>query len=307
MPRSSVFTLKASADDLDLSVLLVEPDVQPRCIVQMVHGMCEHKERYLPLMEFLAANGCICVMNDHRGHGASVKCADDLGYMYDGGWKALVEDLKVVTDWAKTSFPDLPLVLFGHSMGSLAVRSYTKRWDDGIRALIVCGCASDNPAKGAAKLMAAGFGKTKGWHFRPQLLQKLSFGAYNKPFAGEGYASAWVCSDRDVLEAYHKDPLCQYVFTANGWYNLMGLMEDCYGRSGWKMGNSRMPVHFISGAEDPCRTDDKAFYKAVDLMRSVGYCNVDAKLYAGMRHEIHNETARQTVWDDILSFIDAAI
>lgn len=297
------FTLRASADGLDLSVLMVEPEGAPRAVVQMVHGMCEHKERYIPLMEFLAGNGCLCVMHDHRGHGASVKSPDDLGFMYQGGWKALVDDIKVVTDWAKSSFPELPLTLFGHSMGSLAVRSYAKRYDSLIDALIVCGCPADNPAKGVAKMMAAGIGRLKGWHTRPQLLQNLSFGAYNKPFEGEGYASAWVCSDRDILEAYHHDPLCQFVFTANGWYNLMGLMEDCYGERGWAMANSRMPVHFISGAEDPCRTDDKAFYKAVDLMRKVGYCNVDAKLYPGMRHEIHNETGRAAVWNDLLGMV----
>lgn len=303
------FTINSNSDGLALAAAVTEPSGTPSGIVQLVHGMCEHKERYFPFMEWLSAHGYVCIIHDHRGHGASVKCADDLGYMYEGGWKALVEDIKTVGDWARREYPGLEFTLFGHSMGSLAVRSYTKRYESTIDRLFVCGCPSDNPAKGAGQLLAGAIGLIRGWHHRPAILQNMSFGAYNKPFEGETspsgkpYHSAWVCSDKDILEAYHNDPLCQYIFTANGFYNLMGLMKDCYSTKGWAVTKPGLPVHFISGAEDPCRTDDKAFYKAVDAMKQHGYTAVTAHLYPAMRHEILNETARQQVWDDILNLL----
>lgn len=303
------FTLKASADGLDLAVALAEPEGTPKGLVQLSHGMCEHKERYYPFMEWLAANGYISIINDHRGHGASVKSEDDLGFMYDGGWAALVNDLKVVGDWARAQYPGLQFTLFGHSMGSLAVRSYAKRYDSTIDRLIVCGSPSDNPAKGVGKAMAAGIEMLKGDHHRPASIQKMSFGAFNKPFEGEksstgrNYHSAWVCSNKDILDTYHEDPLCQFVFTANGFKNLMGMMQDCYGKKGWALARPKMPVRFISGAQDPCRTSDQAFFKAVSLMKAIGYEDVSGKLYPGMRHEILNETDRQTVWNDILSML----
>ena len=129
----------------------------------------------------------------------------------------------------------------------------------------------------------------------------MSFGAYNKPFEAEGWPAAWVCSDPDTLKAYHADPLCQYVFTASGFYGLLGLMQDCYDPKGWKVARPELPVHFISGAEDPCRVSDQALEKAAELMRGVGYRRVDVRLYPGMRHEILNETDRLTVWNDILT------
>ena len=79
-------------------------------------------------------------------------------------------------------------------------------------------------------------------------------------------------------------------------------MKDCYDPKGWAMSNRSLPVHFISGAQDPCRVNDQALEQAVDLMRQVGYTDVSLKVYPGMRHEIHNETGRQEVWDDILSY-----
>ena len=293
--------IEASTDGLQIAMMISEPVGEPKGIVQIVHGMCEHKERYIPFMEYLSAHGYICVIHDHRGHGETVLNEEDLGYMYKGGWNALVEDIRLVQNEVKANYPALPYTLFGHSMGSMAVRSFTKRYDDSIDTLFVCGCPSFNPAGKAGRILAGLIGLFKGEHYRSPLLQKLSFGSFNKPFESEGYPSAWVCSDKDTLEAYHKDPYCMFTFTVNGFKNLMDLMLDCYSPKNWKMSNPGLPVHFISGAEDPCRISDKAIRKAVDMMKRVGYSNTDLRLYPGMRHEILNETSRLQVWDDILA------
>ncbi len=283
--------------------LIYQAPSAPKGIVQILHGMCEHKERYIPLMEYLAENGYAAVCHDHLGHGEAVAAAEDLGYVGKDGWNDWVENSRCVTQWARDRWPGVPLTLFGHSMGSMVARSYTKRYDALIDRLIVCGCPSDNPAKGAGILMSRMFGRIRGSHFRPQLMQNMSFGNYNKPFASEGWPAAWVCSDPEVLKAYHADPLCQFIFTADGFENLLLLMKDCYSAEGWAMKKPGLPVHFISGAEDPCRVSDDALGKAVDLMKQVGYETVTLKLYPGMRHEIHNETGRKAVWEDILGYI----
>ena len=134
--------IEASSDGLRLAMLISEPVGEPKGIVQIVHGMCEHKERYIPFMEYLSAHGYVCAIHDHRGHGETVLNEEDLGYMYKGGWRALVEDIKLVQNEIKASYPALPYTLFGHSMGSMAVRSFTKRYDDSIDTLFVCGCPS---------------------------------------------------------------------------------------------------------------------------------------------------------------------
>ena len=147
--------IEASSDGLQLAMLISEPAGEPKGIVQIVHGMCEHKERYVPFMEYLSSHGYICAVHDHRGHGETVRSEEDLGYMYKGGWRALVEDIRLVQNEIKASYPILPYTLFGHSMGSMAVRSFTKRYDDSIDTLFVCGCPSYNPAGGAGRLLAS--------------------------------------------------------------------------------------------------------------------------------------------------------
>lgn len=319
--KDKYFTLPASADNIRLAVAIYEPDnlADAVGIIQIVHGMVEHKARYYSLMEWLTTKGFICVIHDHRGHGESANDSIELGYMGRGGWKALIADTKIVGDWARTEYgaggaqdtgagagkSRLPYTLFGHSMGSMVVRSYAKRYDDTIDRLIVCGSPSNNPAKGFGRALAWILGTFGGWHRRPKLLQNISFKGYNDRFSPENqrFVKAWTCSDLKVLEAVHNDPLCSFQFTTNGFYNLYGLMADCYGGNRWLVSKPEMPIHFISGADDPCLHDEARFNAAVEFLRSRGYRNVSAKLYPGMRHQILNEKNKTVVWNDLLALL----
>lgn len=296
------FTTLASAyDGLPLSVAMTAPEDGPKGVVQFVHGMIEHKERYYPLMEWLSGHGYVCIISDLRGHGASVRGKEDFGYFGKDGWKALVEDVKTVGDMARKEFSGIPFTLIGHSMGSLIVRSYLKRYDSSIDRLIVCGSPSDNPAKGAGKAIAKALQALTGPHHRSGLLQRISFAGYNNDFKADGYDRAWVCSDPEVLKAYHSDPLCSFIFTVDGFINLFELMSDCYSGEGWNVTRPDIPIRFISGALDPCRISDKAWDASVEFIRGRGYRDVVGRLYPGMRHEILNETDRATVWEDLLN------
>ena len=293
----------SNSDNLKISILICQPREHPKAVVQIVHGMCEHKERYIPFMEFLASHGFACIIHDHRGHGESVKSSEDLGYFYEGGYLALVEDIHEVTKVAKSEFPGLPVILLGHSMGSMAVRSYAKRHDDEICGLIVCGCPSRNGGAAVAKLAARAYALVAGRHHRPKLIQELAFGAFNRGFKGEESEHAWVCSDPEIVRNYDADPLCNFQFTNDGFINLFSLMQDAYRTKDWKAGNPSLPVLFISGEEDPCLINRKKFLEAVQAMKKVGYENVRHILYPGMRHEILNETGKEKVWKDVLEFL----
>ncbi len=300
------FTLRSAHDDLDISVMAVTPESSPKAIIQLVHGMCEYKERYVPFMEFLCSEGFACVIHDHRGHGASVKSADDLGYFYSGGWRGIVSDILTVNEEIRKMYPESPVYLFGHSMGSLAVRSFTKRYDNLIDGLIVCGSPSRNPAAGAGKLLAKFIAAFKSDRHRPDLIQKIAFEGFNKNFSNEG-RNAWLSTNKENVRAYNCDPLCNYQFTANGFIGLFDLMMDTYSDKGWNVSNPQLPIHFIAGSDDPCITSLKDFQAAADHMKKVGYACMTTKAYDGLRHEILNETGKEEVWSDILNYINGLL
>jgi len=297
-------TLLSRYDDLSLSVMVMTAEGETKGVLQIVHGMAEHKERYLDFMKYLSKNGYASVIHDHRGHGKSIKSEKDLGYMYSGGWKAMVDDVLLVQEWIKKQYPSIPTYLMGHSMGSMVVRSFTKRYDSTISGLIVCGCPADNPAKGFGKAISSITGLLLGDHHPSKLMNALSFGSYNKPFKSEG-ENAWLSANHDNVIAYNADPLCGFCFSANGFKNLMGVMSDCYSPKGWEAKNKELPVHFISGGDDPCRINDKSFYKAVNFMKERGYKSVSSKLYPGLRHEILLEKTAEEVFGDVVSFLNS--
>lgn len=299
MATIDTLTIPSAADGLPLSVCVAAPkDAAPKALVQLAHGMAEHKERYLPFMEFLADNGFAALINDHRGHGASVKSPDDLGYFYAGGAGALVDDLHQLTLWFRQRFPGRKLFLFGHSMGSLAVRVYRQKYDGDIDGLVVCGSPGANPAAGAGLLLNRVLTAFKGERYVSKLFINMTTGGFAKAFPDPSTPNAWLSVNQDNVRAYDADPLCGFPFTLNGYKALLELMRDAY--KAVPAAHPDMPVHFVSGSEDPCAPDKKGFDAAVECLRRDGYRAVTAKLYPGMRHEILNHADRQVVYDDLL-------
>ena len=148
-------TIASRADGLPLSVSVLRPEGEVRALVQLSHGMAEHKERYFPLMQYLADAGFACMINDHRGHGASVRSADDLGYFYKNGDTALVDDLHQLNAWFRAQYPVKKLILVGHSMGSFAARAFAAKYGDEIDVLILSGSPGYNAAAPVALALIA--------------------------------------------------------------------------------------------------------------------------------------------------------
>ncbi len=294
----------SEADGLSISTAAMIPDQKPyRAVVQLVHGMSEHKERYFPFMEYLAGLGYLVVIHDHRGHGKSVKAVEDLGYTYGGGAQAMLRDIGTVNRRLKAKYPDLPLILMGHSMGSLAVRAFAAKHDSCMDMLIVCG----SPSYNAAWPLGVAIAKTEkalfGPHHRSKLIETLSFGSSVLKFRKDKNCTAWICSDPQVAREYEDSQLCGFTFTDDGYLALFELMRRAYDVEGFSCTNPSMPVLFISGAEDPCLINVRHFAKAVRAMRRVGYRDVKGKLYPGMRHEILNEINKEQVYRDIAAYM----
>ena len=296
------FQLKSRYDGLNLSAMVVEPEQHdPEAVVQIAHGLCGNKERYIPFMEYMADHGVACVACDHRGHGKSVGSGEDLGYMR-GGYMALVEDMKQLTDWTASRYHDIPIVLLGHSMGSLAARMYIRKYDWELSGLILCGNPGYNNMAPVAMLATGFLCLFKDGRIRPVFLQEYASSRFNRKFASEGRL-AWLCSDPAVRKGMMSNPGNDYPVTANMMHNLLSMMVKTHSQQGWMVLNSELPVAFLSGEDDPVMGGENKLHDAAKLMTKVGYNNVTAAIFSEMRHEILNEVDKEIVWNDILDFI----
>ena len=280
--------LTSKQDELKLHVLLMEPEQSPKGIVQICHGMAEHKERYEPLMQMLCNNGYISVIHDHRGHGKSVKDVVDLGYFYDDSGKAIIEDAHQVTTWMKERYgEELPYHLFGHSMGSLVVRCYLKKYDDELDSLIVCGSPSENKAAKAAGFLAKTACKM-GAHKKGKFFQKMALGLYGKALGEDESENGWISYNKENVKAYDENPLDGFVFSNNGFLNLFLLMDATYNKK----------------ADDPCIGSKKQYAQAMTTLKKRGYNQVRGMLFLNRRHEILNEDDVEKVYDAVLHFLE---
>jgi alpha-beta hydrolase superfamily lysophospholipase len=291
-------TLTIPSGDLQLQAAVIAPE-NPKAVVVFVHGMAEHKERYYPFMTYLCEQGFACVIYDQRGHGATAVNPDDLGYFGKNGVKKLVEDTRTVIHWTRQQYAGLKLFLLGHSMGSMVVRCYTKKYDREIDGLVVCGSPSNNPVAGLGILVTHVFQLFKGERHRSKTVALMMFGPHVKKFKDEGIHNAWLSTNKVNVQEYNDDPLCGFKFTLNGYRVVMQLIRETYSPNGWAVKNPEMPVHFLAGSEDPCIITRKDFDKAVEFFRDRGYKKVSAKVYTGMRHEVLNELGKESVWEDV--------
>ena len=288
-------------DNLKLEVAISEPKEKPKGIIQISHGMSEHKERYYEFMKYLSENGYICVIHDHRGHGASVKNKRDLGYFYTEDINYIIDDLYQITKYIKNKYPDLKINLFAHSMGTLVARGYLKKYDDKINKMILSGPPTENSMALLGLMIAKFLNIFYKKNVPNKLLNNLTFGNYSKDVNKK---NEWICLNEDIVEAYNKDELCGYIFTTNGFINLYKLMINAFKKNNWNMKNKNLPIYIIAGKNDKVIQNEEKFTKLSKFITERGYKNVQSKLYNDMKHEILNEKNNEIVYKDILNFIE---
>lgn len=289
----------SKSDGLALALAISVPNGKPRAIVQFSHGMAEHKERYFAFMRFLSSHGFLCIIHDHRGHGESVSGKNDLGYFYTENPQYIVDDLYQVTQYAKARYGNLPVYIFSHSMGTLVVRNYLKTYDTAVEKVVLCGPPVKNSQAGLGVAIAKTMKLFGGGKRRSKLINKIAEGRYSKE---HDIANGWINSDRAEVEKYNQDELCGYIFTVNGYVNLLKLLRNAYRRHGWHVRNKKLAIYIVAGREDPVIESEEKIEHLVHFLHSVGYKNIFVRLYGGMRHELLNETNKQAVYKDILDF-----
>lgn len=301
------FTLQSKYDNLALSCAeyTAEGGTQTNAkgVVQIVHGMCEYKERYEGFIDYLTQNGYIVFAHDHRGHGGSVTANENLGYFGDKKGEAIVDDAALVTDEIRRLYPGLSVTLFGHSMGSLVVRAYIQKYEEKIDKLIVCGSPSKNALAGFGLMLNGVISAFRGEKYRSRLMANASTGGGDDKFPGEG-KNAWLTRDKTVVEKYNADEKCNFVFSCNGFSNLLHLVKNAYKKKKYPAKHSDLPIFFMAGADDPVIGSEKKWLAAQQFLRDVGYKNVTGKSYPKMRHEILNELGKEEVYADALAFIE---
>lgn len=280
------------------------PDGEIRAVFQIVHGIAERVERYDEFAEYLNARGILVVAEDHMGHGKSVDHGGTKGF-FDGGWGAVVRDCLTLTKTTMAEFPQVPYILFGHSMGSFLVRTILIKCPNlGISGAVLCGTGWQPTAVVEAGAMTAQVVAAKiGERVPSEKLQNIVFGGYNKRVEHPRTEFDWLSRDCRVVDEYIADPMCGFVASSGLLRDMLGGIAYVQKKDHLRNMKRDLPIMFVSGGDDPVGSYGAGVKRAADCFREVGMQDVRMKLFPLCRHEILNEINREEIFDSIYDWI----
>jgi len=293
-------TLKAF-DEIEISVDLWDEVENPVGCVQISHGMAEHPDRYDDFARFLNAKGYIVAADDHRGHRKGAVNGVN-GMVYGDSWNQTISDMNVLCDYLIETY-SLPVFLFGHSYGSFLSQCFAERYSSKLAGCILSGTAYMKTLLLSMGKMIAGLQKLfVGGQKMGNFINKLSFGAYNKPFLSQGQDFAWLSRDKEQVAKYEADPDCGYVLCIDYYYYFFKGVIAMYGKDAETI-RKDFPIMIACGGDDPVSTQTKEAVHLNEFYKGIGL-QPELKIYAGARHEILNEINKDEVYADLGAFID---
>lgn len=278
----------------------------PLGVIQIAHGMIDHIERFEEMAEFFVKRGYVVAGNDHLGHGDSIDREDDYGYFGEDCYTPadyLVKDMYRLTKIMKKMYNNIPYIVIGHSMGSFIARKYSCIYGSRVDGFVFLGTGNPSDFKVSMGLkLAAVVGFIKGERYRSKLLDKVMFGTYNRRIKGKRTNSDWLTKDTKIVDDYISDPKCSYKFTVNGYKGLLNVIRYDIKETNIGKAPRDLPILLASGEEDPVGAYGKQVRQLYEKYEKY-MDSVTLILYPDDRHELHSETNRQQVFEDILNWI----
>lgn len=280
--------------------IFTEDNVEPKAIIQLSHGMCEYIERYEWFADFFTARGYIVAGNDHLGHGNTSEPSE----YGDFDEEHLELDLKKMNDILRERYPFLPIILYGHSMGSFFGRWYASRYPETIDGLVISGTAGPSFKNVGGRMLAAFIARTHKEGYVSDFLINLSFRGNLKRIPDAKTPCDWITHDRELIDKYMNDPKCNFKFSAKGFHSMLTALT-VVSRKGWARSLPKdMPILIISGKEDPIGNYGKGIKKVTDMLKNAGIKDVTECIDEIGRHELHNEVHKAQIMKNVASWLD---
>ena len=288
-----------SVDNYQLSLTIFDV-LNPKGYIQVIHGMQEHKERYINIALELNKAGYTVITSDMRGHGINCK---DLGYFSNkNGDKLLLEDQKVITKYIMDTYSTGKVIILAHSMGTIITRNLIQTESHNYEKVILSGYPNYQAIMKFGLLLAKTIKSIKGDHYISKLVSDLSVDSFNKQIKNPRTSLDWLSYNEKNVDLYIDDNLCGFPFTISAFVDLFSLLCNMNKRPNEKA-NTNLPLLLLAGHNDPCVGGEKGIKDSINNLRKNDFTNITEITYENMRHEILNEKDSLIVINDIIKFL----
>lgn len=274
----------------------------PIGVIQIVHGITEHIDRYEEFANYMVNQGYIVIGNDHLGHGKSIITDKPKMFIGElGSWNYLVKDINTLYEIITEEYK-LPTYLIGFSLGSFVSRHYLIDYNPNYQKVILVGTGiQPNIVLNILKLIVKGEVKKIGVENTSKFIRELSFGTYNKQIKDAKTDYDWLTSSEEEINKYINDSLVGKDTTGSLFYELLDGMVYTSKLSNIKK-MKELPILLLSGLDDPVGSKGNGVKKLENIYKK-NNIDVSLKLYEGKRHDLFHETNKLEVFNDILTYI----
>lgn len=276
----------------------------PKAVIHILHGMAEHSGGYADVAAQLNQEGFAVAAHDHRCHGLATQ-PDALGNI--GGlqqWAGVLSDISPVNARIRQRYPDIPLIMLGHSMGTFISQHFAQNNPQSLNLLLLEGSSYEPSwfAALASKLAAFECWR-QGETGRSPLVNALSFGKFNKAFKNPRTDFDWLSRDTVFVDHYLTDPLCGFILCNGYWRDFLQGLASIYHPDNMKRMRDDLPVYLFAGDKDPVGHMGESVKALARQLKKAGLTDVTLRLYPDARHDILHETNRDEVMTDLLGWI----
>jgi alpha-beta hydrolase superfamily lysophospholipase len=279
-----------SVGDVPIATYRWDPAGAPRAIAQIVHGVGDHAQRYGHVAEALTRAGHVVYAHDHRGHGNTSPAPADQGVLGEDGWGELVADIGRVGAIARAAHPGLPLVLVAHSLGSFATQQYLLDHSGDVDAVVLSGTASIDLLEPMMDLDAP-----------------MDLGMFNAAFQPPRTEFDWLSRDEAEVDKYSADPFTGFGLDIPGSKALFAGARRLVDPENVAAIRDDLPVLIVVGDMDPVNGQLALVTVLADRLRQAGLTDVTLRVHPQARHEVFNETNRDEVIADVVSWAERAL
>lgn len=273
---------------------------EPKAILQIAHGMAEHSGRYKEFMEYLASQGFVVCANDHLGHGRTGK--GNLGVFANkpNGFDYVIEDIHLLFEEMKKEYFDLPLILLGHSMGSILSALFADRYDY-LSGLILMGTPVQNPISGIAIYGLTRSVNKHGYAYESKIWNRMMWGKEPVDRKKQMKHREWLTRDEQIITDFIEDELCGVSFKDSANLELVKGLKK-WGEPTWGEKIPDIPILVIAGAKDKIGGKGKGptyYYQKL----KAGHENVTLKLLPDNKHEVLNEYEKEETYEYLRNWL----
>jgi alpha-beta hydrolase superfamily lysophospholipase len=299
--------IEGTTRNLGLYFIIDVPE-EARAIVLVLHGMMEYSDRYTRLRASLKNNGFGYAAIDLPGHGKSIFKDKIPGYWIDNGFEACADEIgEFIGQLNETQ--GLPVILFGHSMGSFLTKGVVAKYGSFIAGCVLSGTNDRQPGLLllSGKISASIIIRLKGADHKSKFLHKMAFGSFNNKIKPKRTAYDWLSTDSVEVDKYIEDPLCGFNCSALMYKDLSEWLLKIYNKNSLSGIPEDLPIYIFSGCDDPVGNYGKGTSSFRNRLIESGKRNVSLRMYEGKRHECLNEINNDEVFGHINEFCNEVI